>query len=116
MTRNWIAFSACFLFACGTVSAADIKKITKSETTTAATKRVAPDYPAAARQLHMEGAVEIKVLIDEAGSVENVAIVSGNPVLTRAAADAVKKWKFTPAKADGKPVKAEGIVSFDFKL
>ena len=52
----------------------------------------------------------------ESGAVEKVNIVSGNPVLTRPASDAVKKWKFAPFTTDGKAVKALVPVSLTFKM
>ena len=72
--------------------------------------------PAIARQLKIEGAVELEAVVTEAGVVEKVNIVSGNPVLTRPASDAVKKWKFAPFTADGKPVKALVPVGMSFKM
>jgi TonB family protein len=54
--------------------------------------------------------------VTENGTVEQVSIVSGNPVLTRPASDAIKKWKFTPFTADGKAVKALVPVSMSFKM
>jgi protein TonB len=77
---------------------------------------VPPDYPAIAKQLKIEGAVELEVLVAESGTVEKVNIVSGNPVLTRPASDALKKWKFAPFTSDGKAVKALVPVSLSFKM
>ena len=68
-----------------------------------------------ASQLKIEGSVELEVLVGKSGAVEKVSIVSGNPVLTRPAAEAVKKWKFTPFTADGKVVKALVPISMSFK-
>jgi len=48
--------------------------------------------------------------------VEKVNIVSGNPVLTRPASEAVKKGKYTPFTADGKGVKALVPVTLSFKM
>lgn len=92
------------------------KKVTKSEGMSNATTKVQPDYPPMARQLKIEGAVELEAVVSEAGTVEKVNIVSGNPVLTRPAAEAVKKWKFSPFTAEGKAVKAVVPVSLSFKL
>jgi protein TonB len=69
-----------------------------------------------AKQLKIEGAVELEAVVTESGTVEKVNIVSGNPVLTRPAADAVKKWKFAPFTADGKVVKALVPISMSFKM
>ena len=50
----------------------------------------------------------------ENGSVETVTPISGNPVLTKPAADALKKWKFKPFASDGTPVKAEAALKINF--
>ncbi len=92
------------------------KKITKAEGVNAVTNKVPPEYPAIARQLKIEGPVELEAVVTESGTVEKVNIVSGNPVLTRPAADAVKKWKFAPFTSDGKTVKALVPVSLSFKM
>ena len=78
----------------GVLAAQDApKKVTKTEGLNAVTTKVPAEYPAIARQLKIEGAVELEAVVTEAGMVEKVNIVSGNPVLTRPASDAVKKWK-----------------------
>src|SRR5450432_4270291 len=82
------------------------KKVSKAEGLNSVTTKVSPEYPAIAKQLKIEGAVELEALVTESGTVEKVTIVSGNPVLTRPASDAVKRWKFAPFTSDGKPVKA----------
>jgi TonB family protein len=92
------------------------KKITKSEGLNAVTNKVPPEYPPIARQLKIEGGVELEALVSESGAVEKVNIVSGNPVLTRPAADALKKWKFAPFTSEGKTVKALVPVSLSFKM
>jgi TonB family protein len=92
------------------------KKVTKAEGLNAVTSKVAPEYPPIARQLKIEGAVELEAVVTEGGVVEKVNIVSGNPVLTRPASDAIKKWKFVPFTSDGKTVKALVPVSLSFKL
>jgi protein TonB len=92
------------------------KKVTKSEGLNNVTAKVSPDYPAIAKQLKIEGSVELEALVTESGTVEKVNIVSGNPVLTRPASDAVKKWKFAPFTSDGKAVKVLVPVSMSFKM
>ena len=82
----------------------------------AAKERVDPEYPAMAKQLKPEGAVQLEAHIAESGSVEEVKPLTGNAVLMNAAVAAVKRWKFTPFTADGKPIKAVADMSFRFKL
>jgi periplasmic protein TonB len=92
------------------------KKVSKSEGMSAVTAKVAPDYPTVAKQLKIEGSVELEALVTENGTVDKVNIVSGNPVLTRPASDAVKRWKFAPFTSDGKVVKVLVPVSITFKM
>ena len=103
--------------AAGTACAQDApKKVTKAEGMSNATTKVQPDYPIIAKQLKIEGAVELEAVVSEAGVVEKVNIVSGNPVLTKPAVDAVKRWKFAPFTAEGKAVKALVPVALTFKM
>jgi TonB family protein len=68
------------------------KKVTRNEGLNAVTSKVSPEYPSIARQLKIVGDVELGVLVSESGTVEKVNIVSGNPVLTWPASEALKKW------------------------
>jgi protein TonB len=90
------------------------RKVTMSEAMGAVLTKVSPEYPALAKQLKIAGAVELDVLIAENGSVEAVTPISGNPVLTKPAADALKKWKFKPFQQDGSPVKAQAALKITF--
>jgi TonB family protein len=91
-------------------------RVSNSEALKAATAKVQPDYPAIAKQLHLEGAVEVEAHIAEDGSVESVRPLTGNAVLANAAVAATKRWKFTPFTAGGKNVKAVASLTFNFKL
>jgi TonB family protein len=92
------------------------KKITKAEALSAVVTRVSPEYPPIAKQLKLQGEVDLEAVVSESGGVEQVSILSGNPVLTRPAAEALKKWKFTPFSDGGKPVKALAPVTISFRL
>lgn len=94
---------------------APVRKVTRAEAINAVATRVQPQYPLMARQLRLEGTVELEAIISEAGAVEEVTIVSGTPVLTKPAADALRKWKFTPFLQDGKPVRAQAPITIVFK-
>ncbi|MGA7235596.1 MAG: energy transducer TonB [Bryobacteraceae bacterium] len=105
------------LLAAFALSAQDgIKKVTLAEANAAITSKTAPEYPQMGRQLKIEGKVELEAVIAENGTVEKVNIVSGNPVLTKPAVEAVKHWKFTPFADAGKPCKALAPLSINFKL
>ncbi len=105
-----LVLGASVLFAQG-----PLKKVTRAEALNAVTSKSQPEYPAMARQLKIDGTVELDAIVTETGSVEEVNIVSGNPILTKPAADAVKKWKFAPFQQDGKPVRASAPITIVFK-
>src|SRR5256886_1822663 len=67
-------------------------------------KSVQPVYPQMARSSHAAGDVTVDALIDADGNVTNWKAVSGPPILRQAAIDAIKQWKYDPARLDGRPV------------
>ena len=93
-----------------------IKKVTLAEANAAVASKVPPEYPPLGKQLKIEGKVELEAVVAENGAVEKVTIVSGNPVLTKPAVEAVKHWKFVPFEDGGKPCKALAPLSINFKL
>jgi periplasmic protein TonB len=92
------------------------KKVTKSEAMNAVASKVSPDYPIMAKQLRIQGTVELEAVVAESGEVAKVEIVSGNPILTAASVQAVKRWKFKPFLDDGRAVRVLAPISLDFKL
>jgi TonB family protein len=68
--------------------------------------RVAPVYPEIARRMKIGGAVKIEATVDAQGKVTEVKAFSGNHMLTLAAEDAVRQWKFAPG-ASGATVDVE---------
>jgi TonB family protein len=115
-TRRVVAVLVMFLGTMVALAQDEPKKVSRAESIGAAVTKVTPEYPPFARQLKMEGVVELEAVVTETGAVEKVNIVSGNPVLTKPAAEALKKWKFNPFQSDGKAVKALAQVSMSFKL
>jgi TonB family protein len=71
-------------------------------------------YPLQADKDKLQGEVMVKFTVSESGDVEKVEVISGNPILAGAAADAARKWKFKPVIRNGKAVKATTKVPFDF--
>jgi TonB family protein len=111
-----VAFTAIETFASTAFADDAPKKVSHAEASGAAITKFPAEYPLVARRLKMEGVVELEAVVTEQGAVEKVNIVSGNPVLTRPAAEALKRWKFTPFMAEGKAVRALAPVSMTFKL
>lgn len=56
---------------------------------------VQPEYPELLRKLHIGGTVRLKLTISAKGSIENVALLGGNPILGECAITAVKQWVYT---------------------
>jgi TonB family protein len=56
--------------------------------------RVSPSYPEMAKRMKISGAVKIEATVDADGKVTAVKTLDGNRMLSTAAEDAVKKWKF----------------------
>ena len=92
------------------------KKASRAEGDNAVLSRVQPDYPPIAKQLKIQGTVELEAVVAPTGEVEKVNILSGNPVLTKPSSDALKKWTFKPFMVNGKAIRAEVPVTFSFKM
>lgn len=73
-----------------------------------------PQYLAEAREKRLSGTVPVKVKIDEQGNVIGTKSICRDDVLGKAAEDAAKGAKFSPALIDGKPVKVTGIIVYNF--
>jgi periplasmic protein TonB len=78
----------------------------------------APDYPAMSRRAGEEGRVVMKVLVSQEGAANEVQIEksSGSERLDNAAMQAVKKWRFVPAKKNNQPLSAYVLVPMKFSL
>lgn len=78
----------------------------------------APSYPTSARSRGIEGRTMLRVQVSEAGEARAVEVVrsSGSEVLDSAALDAVKRWRFVPAKRGGEVIEAKVLVPVEFKL
>jgi protein TonB len=75
-----------------------------------------PLYPAAARQLGIQGAVHLKAVIGANGTIEELHVIDGHPLLAPAAIEAVKRWKYKPYYVGGKPVEVATIITVNFTL
>ena len=111
---KYVLIALC-LVPTGLSQAPELHKVLGAPAMKSVISRVNPEYPPMAKQLKLEGDAQLDVVVDESGSVEKVTVVSGNPILTKAAEDAVRKWKFTPFTADGKTVKALAPVTVSFR-
>jgi protein TonB len=78
--------------------------------------KVEPVYPEMARKARIQGRVVLQAIINEDGDVEGVTVLKGNPMLDESAIQAVRKWKYKPARQNGRPVKIYFTIQVEFTL
>jgi protein TonB len=79
-------------------------------------KRVVPQYPALARQARISGTVKLMGIITKDGTVQRLQVLSGHPLLQKAALDAVSQWRYQPTILDGQPVEVIAPIDVIFTL
>lgn len=78
--------------------------------------QVQPSYPEIARNMHLSGTVRLEAVIGTDGTIRDLEILSGNPILTRPAVEAVRQWRYRPTLLNGAPVEVETYVTVNFVL
>jgi protein TonB len=78
--------------------------------------RVEPTYPPMAKMARVQGQVVLHAVISREGTIENLRVVSGHPMLIQSALDAVKQWRYKPYLLNNEPVEVETEVVVDFRL
>jgi len=78
--------------------------------------QVPPRYPQEAERKHIEGTVRLEVIIGRDGSVSELKVLSGDPLLVDAATKAVRKWRYKPTTIQGQPVEVVTEVDVNFYL
>lgn len=78
--------------------------------------RVQPVYPPLARTARVQGSVILAAEIAKDGTIQNLHVISGHPLLTQAALDAVKQWRYRPYILNGEPVVVDTQVTVNFTL
>ena len=78
--------------------------------------RVQPHYPEEARQQRIQGAVVLKALVGADGSVQELKVISGDPLLVQAATEAVRQWRFQPHHSKGQLTGFETRITINFLL
>ncbi len=77
---------------------------------------VRPPYPPLARQARIQGTVVLQAVIGKDGTIQNLRVVSGHPMLAQAALDAVKQWRYRPYFLNGEPVDVDTTINVNFTL
>jgi TonB family protein len=99
----------------GVVSAADKVQLSP-QTTQNVRVSVPPNYPMLARQMKVQGAVNLMALISREGTIQELQILSGPAILADAAREAVRQWRFKPYLQNGKPVETQARITVNFTI
>jgi protein TonB len=79
-------------------------------------KRVVPQYPPLAKQARISGQVRFTAIIGKDGTIQNLQLVSGHPLLVAAARDAVTQWIYKPTLLNNEPVEVITQIDVNFTL
>ncbi len=80
------------------------------------TSQVRPEYPALAKQARIQGVVHLAALIAKDGTVKNLTVISGHPLLVQPAMDAVRQWTYAQTLLNGDPVEVFTQIDVNFTL
>ncbi|MBZ5528543.1 MAG: energy transducer TonB [Acidobacteriia bacterium] len=93
-----------------------LKRISRPIIQAAIVNRIEPVYPALARQLHRPGRVELRAIIATDGTIQSLAVISGDPLFYASALDAVRQWRYRPTILNGQAVEVDTTISVIYRL
>lgn len=79
-------------------------------------KMVRPAYPPLAKQARIQGTVRFNAFIAKDGTIQNLQVVSGHPLLIPSATEAVRQWVYKPTLLNGEPVEVQTQIDVNFTL
>jgi protein TonB len=79
-------------------------------------RKVQPVYPPLAKTARIQGPVVLFAVISRAGTIDNLRVLSGHPMLVPAALDAVKQWQYRPYILNHEPIEVETQITVNFVL
>lgn len=100
----------------GTVSNATERVQLSPDTVQLLDRPVQPTYPLLAKQMKVQGAVILEALIGRTGDIQEIQVLSGPAILSAAAREAVRQWRFKPHLQSGKPVETEARITVNFTI
>jgi protein TonB len=78
--------------------------------------KVLPTYPPLARAARIQGQVLLQAMISKQGTIENLRVLAGHPMLVPAAIEAVRQWRYRPYILNNEPVEVETQITVNFGL
>jgi protein TonB len=79
-------------------------------------RQIKPAYPPLAKQTRIQGTVVLQAIIARDGTIQQLRVASGHPLLTRAAVEAVQQWRYRPYLLNGEPGEVETQITVNFTL
>jgi periplasmic protein TonB len=79
-------------------------------------RKITPQYPPLAKQARVQGVVKFQAIIGKDGTIQNLQLLSGHPLLVPAATEAVKQWMYRPTLLNGEPVEVVTQIDVNFTL
>ena len=75
-----------------------------------------PEYPPLAKMARIQGTVRLEAIISKDGTIQDLKVVSGHPLLVKSALEAVQRWRYQPTLLNGEPVEVVTEVDVNFTL
>jgi protein TonB len=75
-----------------------------------------PVYPPLAKQARISGVVHLAAVISKDGTIQDLKVISGHPLLIPSALEAVKQWVYQPTQLNGEPVEVSTQIDVNFTL
>lgn len=79
-------------------------------------RKVQPNYPPIAKQARISGTVELEAIIARDGTIQNLRVISGHPLLAQSAVEAVQQWRYEPTLLNNEPVEVVTMINVVFRL
>jgi periplasmic protein TonB len=78
--------------------------------------KMQPEYPPLAKMARIQGTVKLEAVISKDGTIQELKVISGHPLLVKAAVEAVQQWRYRPTLLSGEPVEVQTEVDVIFTL
>jgi protein TonB len=75
-----------------------------------------PEYPPLAKMARIQGTVRLEAVISRDGTIKELKLVTGHPLLAKSAMEAVARWRYQPTLLNGEPVEVVTEVDVNFTL
>ena len=79
-------------------------------------RKPTPVYPPLAKMARIQGSVRLEAIISRGGAIKDLKVISGHPLLVKAALDAVQRWRYQPTMLNGEPVEVITQIDVNFRL